>query len=71
MLKMYGVHPIVARKMRNYAVKQALDELGNDRDPKQIEYIAKRHMLSYTELKQAIKYRERIEEAHKDSKDVS
>ena len=53
MLKMYGVHPIVARKMRNYAVKQALDELGNDRDPKQIEYIAKRHMLSYTELKQA------------------
>lgn len=54
MLKMYGVHPIVARKMRNYAVKQALDELGNDRDPKQIEYIAKRHMLSYTELKQAI-----------------
>lgn len=55
-----GVHPIVLRKMRNYAIKQALSELPEQADPKQIETIAKRHLLSYTELKQAIN-RERRE----------
>lgn len=48
-----GVHPIVLRKMRNYAIKQALSELSENPEPKQMEAIAKRHLLSYTELKQA------------------
>lgn len=48
------VHPAVLRKMRNYAIKQAISELEDSADPKEVERVAKRHMLSYTELKQAI-----------------
>lgn len=48
------VHPAVLRKMRNYAIKQAISELEDNADPKEVERVAKRHMLSYTELKQAI-----------------
>lgn len=48
------VHPAVLRKMRNYAIRQALSEVGESREPKDIERIAKRHLLSYTELKQAL-----------------
>ena len=54
------VHPAVLRKMRNYAIKQAISELEDNVDPKEVERVAKRHMLSYTELKQAIN-RERRE----------
>lgn len=54
------VHPAVLRKMRNYAIKQAISELEDYADPKEVERVAKRHMLSYTELKQAIN-RERRE----------
>lgn len=48
------VHPAVLRRMRNYAIKQAISELEDNADPKEVERVAKRHMLSYTELKQAI-----------------
>lgn len=54
------VHPAVLRKMRNYAIKQAISELEDNADPKEVERVAKRHLLSYTELKQAIN-RERRE----------
>lgn len=54
------VHPAVLRKMRNYAIKQALSELSEYPDLKEIEKTAKHHLLSYTELKQAIN-RERRE----------
>ena len=54
------VHPAVLRKMRNYAIKQAISELEDSADPKEVERVAKRHLLSYTELKQAIN-RERRE----------
>lgn len=54
------VHPAILRKMRNYAIKQAISELEDYADPKEVERVAKRHMLSYTELKQAIN-RERRE----------
>lgn len=54
------VHPAVVRKMRRYAIKQAISELSEHPSPAEVEKIAKRHMLSYTELKQAIN-RERRE----------
>lgn len=54
------VHPATLRKMRNYAIKQAISEVVDYADPKEMERVAKRHMLSYTELKQAIN-RERRE----------
>lgn len=57
-----GVHPIVLRKMRQYAVKQALSELSERSDPSEIERTAKRHMLSYTELKQALSRERRKKE---------
>ena len=47
-------HPTVLRKMRNYAIKQALSELSTRPDPKEIERVAKRHLLSYPELKGAL-----------------
>lgn len=47
------VHPAVMRKMRNYAIKQAISELGEKPSPAVMEKVAKRHLLSYTELKQA------------------
>lgn len=59
-----GVHPAVLRKMRNYAIKQALSELGESASPNDIEKVAKRHLLSYTELKQALN-RERREKENK------
>lgn len=46
-------HPAVLRKMRNYAIKQAISELSDNPSPTEIEKTAKRHLLSYTELKQA------------------
>ena len=46
-------HPAVLRKMRNYAIKQAISELSDNPTPVEIEKTAKRHMLSFTELKQA------------------
>lgn len=54
------VHPATLRKMRNYAIKQAISELEDYADTKEVERVAKRHLLSYTELKQAIN-RERRE----------
>ena len=47
------VHPAVIRKMRRYAIKQAISELSDRPSPAEVEKIAKRHLLSYTELKQA------------------
>ena len=41
-----GVHPAVLRKMRNYAIKQALSELSDNPDTIEIEKTAKRHLLS-------------------------
>ena len=54
-------HPAVLRKMRAYAIKQALTEFEGKPTPAEIEKVAKRHMLSYTELKQALN-RERHKE---------
>lgn len=48
------VHPATLRKMRNYAIKQAISELSEQPSPAEVEKVAKRHLLSYTELKQAI-----------------
>ena len=48
------VHPAILRKMRNYAIKQAISELSDNPSPTEIEKTAKRHLLSYTELKQAL-----------------
>lgn len=48
-----GVHPAVIKKMRQYAIKQALDELGENANPERIEQVAKAHILSYAELKEA------------------
>ena len=39
--------------MRRYAIKQAISELSEHPSPAEVEKIAKRHLLSYTELKQA------------------
>jgi hypothetical protein len=39
--------------MRNYAIKQAISELSEQPSPAEVEKVAKRHLLSYTELKQA------------------
>ena len=55
-----GVHPAVLRKMRRYAIKQALSELSDQPSPTEVEKVAKRHLLGYTELKQALN-RERQE----------
>ena len=49
------VHPAVLRKMRNYAIKQAISELSEKPTPTEIEKTAKRHMLSFSELKNALK----------------
>ena len=58
------VHPAVLRKMRNYAIKQAISELSDNPTPTEVEKTAKRHLLSYTELKQAYN-RERREKENK------
>ena len=47
-------HPAVLRKMRNYAIRQALSELPEDPTLKEIDKVAKRHLLEYTELKRAL-----------------
>ena len=47
------VHPATLRKMRNYAIKQAISELSEHPSPTEVEKTAKRHLLSYTELKKA------------------
>lgn len=46
-------HPVVMRKMRQYAIRQALSEIGSDPKPEEMAEIARRHMLGYSELKQA------------------
>ena len=48
-------HPIVMAKMRKYAVKQAISELSDEPSSEEIAKVAKRHLLSYPELKQALK----------------
>lgn len=58
-------HPAVLRKMRNYAIKQALSELSGMPTPKEIEKTANRHLLGYNELKQAYN-RERKKEKIRD-----
>ena len=60
--KAKGVHPTVLRKMRQYAIKQALSELSDMPEPSEIEKAAKHHMLSYTELKQALSRERKKEE---------
>lgn len=50
---MIRVHPEVMRKMRAYAIKQAISEIKSIEDKPAVEYIAKRHGLGYGELKQA------------------
>ena len=47
------VSQIVMRKMRAYAIKQAISEIKDIEDKHTVEYIAKRHGLGYGELKQA------------------
>lgn len=60
------VHPAVMRKMRNYAIKQAISELGEKPSPAVMEKVAKRHLLSYTELKQAFNRERREKEKDKE-----
>lgn len=48
-------HPIVMSRMRKYAVKQAVSELGDEPSAEEIAKVAKRHMLGYPELKRALK----------------
>lgn len=48
-------HPIVMSRMRKYAVKQAISELSDEPSSDEIAKVAKRHLLSYPELKQALK----------------
>jgi len=43
----------VMRKLREMAIKQALSEIKDIEDRSKVEYIAKRHGLTYAELKQA------------------
>lgn len=47
------VHPEVMRKMRAYAIKQALSELSKEPEQAELLYVARQHGLSYAELKQA------------------
>ena len=49
------VHPVVMAKMRKYAVKQAISELSDEPSSEEIAKVAKRHLLGYPELKQALK----------------
>ena len=44
-------HPIVMSRMR----KQAISELSDEPSSDEIAKVAKRHLLSYPELKQALK----------------
>ena len=48
-----GVHPATLKRMRAYAVKQAISELNDRPTPKEMEFTAKRHLISYAELKEA------------------
>lgn len=43
----------VMRRMRAYAIKQAISEIKDIEDKQAVEHIAKRHGLGYGELKQA------------------
>ena len=52
------VHPEVMRKMRAYAVKQALSELSDEPTQAEMQHIARRRLLTYAELKQAKKAKE-------------
>ena len=49
------VHPAVMAKMRKYAIKQAISELSDEPSSEEIAKVAKRHLLGYPELKQALK----------------
>ena len=55
---MERVHPATMRKMRAYAVKQALSELSDEPTQAGMQHIARRHLLTYAELKQAKKTKE-------------
>ena len=46
-------HPKVLTKMRKYAIKQALTELPDEPTQADFVNVARDHMLSYGELKQA------------------
>ena len=59
------VHPATLRKMRNYAIKQAISELSEQPSPAEVETVEKRHLLSYTELKQAFNRENREKEKDK------
>lgn len=48
-----GVHPTTLKRMRAYAVKQAISELDDNPSLKDMEFVAKRHLISYAELKEA------------------
>lgn len=54
-------HQEVMRKMRAYAIKQALSELSDEPDQAEMAYVARRHLLTYAELKQAKKAKEEAE----------
>ena len=57
-------HPIVMSRMRKYAIKQAISELSDEPSSSEIAKVAKRHLLGYPELKQALKaYRKGKDEA--------
>lgn len=43
----------VMRKMRAYAIKQALSELSDEPEQAELLYVARQHGLGYGELKQA------------------
>lgn len=44
------VHPETLRKMRDYAIKQALSELSEHPSTAEMEKTAKRHLLTLGEL---------------------
>lgn len=44
----------IVRKMRDYALKQALTELTEEPSEGEMQYIARRHGLTYFELKRAL-----------------
>lgn len=52
---MQKVSQRVMQKMRDYAIKQALTELEDNASEDRIEFIARRHGLTYAELKQAFR----------------
>jgi len=60
------VSQIVMRKMRAYAIKQAISEIKDIDDKPAVEHIAKRHGLGYGELKQAYMKEQKNETAYRE-----